>query len=61
MALGTQPVGKLLDYEQYIDHQIERTRSRIKTTDLVTAALLLAQEGGGEPHSLAWSALPEAR
>jgi DNA-binding GntR family transcriptional regulator len=28
---------------------------------LATAALLLAQEGGGAPHSLAWAALPEAR
>ena len=37
MALGTQPVGKLLDYEQYIDHQIRRTRARIKMTDVLTA------------------------
>src|SRR3954467_986808 len=42
MALGTQPVGKLLDYEQYIEHQLKRTRSRIKFTDVVTAGLLLA-------------------
>ena len=42
MALGTQPVGKLLDYEQYIEHQLKRTRSRIKFTDVFTAALLLA-------------------
>ncbi|WP_210495867.1 GntR family transcriptional regulator [Patulibacter sp. SYSU D01012] len=27
---------------------------------LATAGLLLAQEGGGGPHELAWSALPEA-
>lgn len=27
---------------------------------LATAGLLLAQEGGGAPHELAWSALPEA-
>ena len=41
MALGTQPVGKLLDYEQYIDHQIRRTRARIKMTDVLTALVLL--------------------
>src|SRR5882757_9440342 len=41
MALGTQPVGKLLDYEQYIDHQIRRTRARIKVTDILTACLIL--------------------
>src|SRR4051794_36584045 len=42
MALGTQPVGKLLDYEQYIEHQIARTRARIKMTDVLTACLVLA-------------------
>src|SRR5947208_3465340 len=42
MALGTQPVGKLLDYEQYIEHQIHRTRARIKVTDVLTACLILA-------------------
>ncbi len=42
MALGTQPVGKLLDYEQYIEHQIQRTRARIKMTDVLTACLILA-------------------
>ena len=41
MASSTQPYGKLLDYEQYIDHQLGRTRARIKMTDLSTAALLL--------------------
>src|SRR3954453_8912752 len=41
MALGTQPVGKLRDYEQYIEHQLRRTRSRIKTTDVITAGLVL--------------------
>ena len=41
MALGTQPVGKLLDFEQYIEHQIKRTRARIKTTDILTAGLIL--------------------
>ncbi|MCA1685699.1 MAG: DUF4175 domain-containing protein, partial [Planctomycetia bacterium] len=41
MALGTQPVGKLLDFEQYIEHQIKRTRARIKMTDVLTASLIL--------------------
>ncbi|MFO0951818.1 MAG: hypothetical protein U0835_11845 [Isosphaeraceae bacterium] len=47
MALGTQPVGKLLDFEQFIEHQIERTRARIKTTDLLTAGLMLVTVGLG--------------
>ncbi len=47
MALGTQQVGKLLDYEQYIEHQIQRTRARIKTTDVLTACLILATAGLG--------------
>ena len=42
MALGTQPHGKMLDYEQYIDHQLSRTRAQIKTTDILIAALILA-------------------
>src|SRR5262249_20995776 len=29
------------DYEQYIDHQLGRTRARIKMTDILTASLLL--------------------
>lgn len=43
MTLGTQaqPHGKLLDYEQFIDHQLERTRARIKFTDIMTAGLTL--------------------
>src|SRR4051812_50104423 len=41
MALSTQPQGKLLDYEQYIDHQLARTRARIKLTDVMTACLIL--------------------
>ena len=43
MSLGTQakPYGKLLDYEQFIDHQIQRTRTRIKVTDIITASLTL--------------------
>jgi len=41
MALSNPPVGKLLDYEQYIEHQIRRTRSKIKTTDILTAAMIL--------------------
>jgi len=41
MASSTQPYGKMLDYEQYIDHQLSRTRSRIKMTDLLTASMML--------------------
>src|SRR3954447_26378526 len=41
MALGTQTQGKLLDYEQFIDHQIGLTRARIKMTDVLTAGVLL--------------------
>ncbi len=43
MTVGTQaqPFGKLLDYEQFIDHQLERTRRRIKLTDVATACLIL--------------------
>ena len=43
MSLGTQtkPAGKLLDYEQFIDHQLHRTRARIKLTDIMTASLTL--------------------
>ncbi len=43
MTLGTQtqPYGKLLDYEQFIDHQLARTRARIKMTDIFTAILIL--------------------
>ncbi|MGZ3392131.1 MAG: hypothetical protein ACXVCF_21410, partial [Isosphaeraceae bacterium] len=43
MSLGTQTqsYGKLLDYEQFIDHQLARTRTRIKMTDIVTAAFIL--------------------
>ncbi len=43
MTLGTQTqaYGKLLDYEQFIDHQLARTRSRIKLTDVITAGLTL--------------------
>ena len=48
MATGTQQArGKLLDYEQYIDHQLKRTRSRIKMNDVLTASLLLATVGLG--------------
>ncbi len=42
MALGTQPHGKMLDYEQFIDHQLARTQSKIKTTDILIACLTLA-------------------
>ena len=43
MTLGaqTKPHGKLLDYEQFIDHQLERTRTRIKLTDIMTASLTM--------------------
>ncbi len=41
MATGTQARGKLLDYEQYIDHQLRQTRARIKRTDVLSAILLL--------------------
>ena len=43
MTLGTQtqPYGKLLDYEQFIDHQLGRTRARIKFIDIMTAGLTL--------------------
>ena len=40
-SLGTQASGKLLDYEQFIDHQIGLTRARIKMTDVLTAGVLL--------------------
>ncbi len=42
MALGTQAVGKLLDYEQYIEHQLKRTRARIKMIDVLTAVGILS-------------------
>ncbi|MBV8311095.1 MAG: hypothetical protein JO344_11985, partial [Planctomycetaceae bacterium] len=41
LAPQTQSYGKLLDYEQFIDHQLARTRTRIKMTDIVTAAFIL--------------------
>ena len=40
-ATQAKPHGKLLDYEQFIDHQIQRTRTRIKVTDIITASLTL--------------------
>jgi len=33
--------GKLLDYEQFIDHQLARTLTHIKITEIVTAAFIL--------------------
>src|SRR5262245_10597333 len=44
MSLGTQTqsYGTLLDYEQFVDHQLQRTRKRIKLTDIMTACLMLA-------------------
>src|SRR5438128_2519459 len=41
MALSARPYGKVLNYEQYIDHQLQLTRSKIKTIDVLTAALAL--------------------
>ncbi len=41
MASTTQAQGKLLDYEQFIDHQLGLTRARIKMTDVLTALVLL--------------------
>src|SRR5690348_10010309 len=40
-ATQAQPYGKLLDYEQFIEHQLSRTRARIKWTDIGTALLVL--------------------
>lgn len=44
MTVGaqTRTQGKLLDYKEFIEHQIAVTRRRIKLTDLVTAVLILA-------------------
>ncbi|MFO0959178.1 MAG: hypothetical protein U0800_17400 [Isosphaeraceae bacterium] len=46
MAVGTQPEmpsqGELLDFEQFIDHQLRRTRTRIQSTDVLTAVVSLA-------------------
>src|SRR3954447_9502110 len=47
MASSTQPYGKMLDYEQYIDHQLGRTRARIKMTDILTASLILVAAAVG--------------
>ena len=43
MASGThaQGQGKLLDFEQYIDHQLDQARARIKLTDLLTSLVIL--------------------
>ena len=41
MASGTQSHGKMLDYEQFIDHQLSRTRAKIKSTDILVAVLSL--------------------
>jgi hypothetical protein len=47
MALGTQTQGKLLDFEQYIDHQLGQTRARIKMTDVLTAGMILVASALG--------------
>ncbi len=41
MASGSHVHGKLLDYEQYIDHQLAQARSRIKMTDVLTSLVIL--------------------
>ena len=44
MALGTQQPpthGKMLDYEQFIDHQLGRTQAKIKANDVLVATLTL--------------------
>ncbi len=43
MSLGTQAPsrGKVLEFGQFVDLQIARTRTRIKTTDLATSGLTL--------------------
>ncbi len=41
MAVGTRPTGKMLEYEQYIDHRLTQTRAKIKSTDVVTAVVTL--------------------
>ena len=40
-TLESQPGGKLLEFEQYIDYQLDRTRSKIRMTDMVTSAIFL--------------------
>src|SRR5437870_509825 len=42
MALSAQPYGKVLNYEQYIDHQLRLTRSKIKWIDVMTAVMVVA-------------------
>ena len=34
--------GKLLNYDQYIEHQIGLTRTRIRMTDILTALVVLS-------------------
>ncbi len=45
MATGTQARGKVLDYEQFIDHQLRRTRSQITKIDVLSAGLTLVTVG----------------
>ncbi len=44
MALTAQPKpqGKLLDYEQFIDHQLNLTRAKIRMIDVLTALVTLS-------------------
>ena len=46
-SLGTQAGGKLLDYEQFIDHQIGLTRARIKMTDVLISSYQTSGSGAG--------------
>ncbi|WP_169976516.1 DUF4175 family protein [Tautonia rosea] len=43
MALGTEPQqqGRMLDYEQFVDHQLHLTRSRIRATEVFTALVVM--------------------
>ena len=41
MATGTQPHGKVLNYAEYVDHQLRLTRALIKRNDVLTSLTLL--------------------
>ena len=44
MAVGTEPrpKGRMLEYEQFVDHQIHLTRSKIRATEVLTALVVMA-------------------
>ena len=42
LTVPNPSAGKLLDYDQYIEHQIGLTRTRIRMTDVLTALVLLS-------------------